>query len=117
MKYWLLKTEPEEFSIDDLKTKKRESWTGVRNFIARNHLKAMAAGDLCFIYHTGKEKSIVGLGKVVSGVYPDKIQFDPTSEYFDSTSRIENPKWLARDIAFVKKYAKPLSLATVKQSP
>ena len=76
MKYWLLKTEAETFSIDDLERVKKEPWSGVRNFVARNHLRAMAVGDQCFIYHTGSEKRIVGIGNVVSEPYPDPTQFD-----------------------------------------
>jgi len=95
--YWLLKTEPGEFSIDDLKRIKVEPWSGVRNFQARNNMKKMAKGELCFIYHTGDEKQIVGLGKVARTAYPDKEK-----------------SWVLVDIAFVKKYARPVSLAEIK---
>src|ERR1700754_4357432 len=73
MAYWLLKTEPEEFSWDDQvkRGKKGEAWTGVRNFIARGNLKEMKKGDLCFFYHTGKEKQVVGIAEVIKENYPD----------------------------------------------
>lgn len=71
MQYWILKTEPETFSFDDLMKKSSEMWDGVRNYQARNYLKSMNVDDLCLIYHSGKEKGIVGLAKVVKAHYPD----------------------------------------------
>lgn len=71
MNYWLAKTEPEEFSYGDLVRKGRESWNGVRNMTAQRHLKAMQPGDQVFVYHTGKEKAIVGVAEVVSMPYPE----------------------------------------------
>ncbi len=117
MNHWLLKTESEEFSIDDLKCKKREPWTGVRDFVARNHMKAMRKGDLVFIYHTGDQKQIVGLGKVAKEAYPDPTQFDTKSEYYDVSSKKENPKWQLVDIAFVKKFKTGMTLAEIKNDP
>ncbi len=117
MQYWLLKTESEEFSIDDLAKKKREPWTGVRNFVARNHMRTMKKGDLVFIYHTGDEKQIVGLGKVVREAYPDPTQFDAKSDYYDISSKKENPKWHLVDIAFVKKFKTGMTLTEVKSDP
>ncbi|MBX4192059.1 EVE domain-containing protein [Candidatus Parcubacteria bacterium] len=100
MNHWLLKTEAEEFSIDDLKRKKREPWSGVRNFQARKNLQSMRKGDLAFIYHTGDEKQIVGVGKVVKEAYPEK----------------EKP-WVQVDIGFVNKVQRPVTLAQVKNDP
>lgn len=117
MNYWLLKTEPEEFSIDDLAKNKREPWTGVRNFVARNHIREMKKGDLVFIYHTGDEKQIVGIGKVASRAYDDPTQFEKKSDYYDATSSKDNPKWQLVDILFVKKFKKVMTLAEVKQDP
>lgn len=114
MNYWLLKTESEEFSIDDLAKKKCEPWTGVRNFVARNHMRTMKKGDLVFIYHTGDEKQIVGIGKVAREAYPDPTQFDTKSDYYDASSAKENPKWQLVDIAFVKKFKKMMTLAEIK---
>ncbi len=115
MNYWLLKTESEEFSIDDLAHKKREAWTGVRNFVARNHMRQMKKGDLVFIYHTGDEKQIVGIGKVASEPYADPTQFDTKSDYYDMLSIKENPKWQLVDISFVKKFKKGMTLAEIKK--
>ena len=117
MNYWLLKTEPEEFSIDDLKRKKREPWNGVRNFVARNHLRAMKKSDLVFIYHTGDEKQIVGIGKVAREVYADPTQFDPKSDYYDASSKKDNPKWQLVDIGFVKKFKIGMTLSEIKSNP
>ncbi len=117
MNYWLLKTEAEEFSIDDLAHNKREAWTGVRNFVARNHMREMKRGDLVFIYHTGDEKQIIGIGKVASELYADPTQFDRKSDYYDASSTTDNPRWQLVDIAFVKKFTKRMKLAEVKNDP
>lgn len=98
--YWLLKTEPDEFSIFDLEAKQVSIWDGVRNFQARKNIAAMKIGDLAYIYHTGEEKSIVGLGEVVSLAY-----LDPKDE---------SGKFLAIDIKFKMKFQKKLSLAEIK---
>ena len=102
MKYWLMKTEPEEFSWDDLVKKgaKGEAWTGVRNFIARGHLKDQKKGDLVFIYHTGKEKQIVGVGEVVKEHYRD-----PTDE---------KQVFVATDVIAKYPLKTPVTLATTK---
>jgi len=102
MAYWLLKTEPEEYSWDDLKKTgaKGDAWTGVRNFTARNHLKAMRKGDRVFIYHTGDEKQVVGVAEVVREGYPD-----PTDE---------KGVFLSVDVKTLDPLPKPVTLATVK---
>ena len=102
MAYWLLKTEPEEYSWDDLtkKAAKGDAWTGVRNFTARNHLKAMRKGDRVFIYHTGDEKQIVGVAEVVRESYPD-----PTDE---------KSVFLSVDVKALDPLPKPVTLAAVK---
>ncbi|MEA2987173.1 MAG: hypothetical protein QOD94_3427 [Alphaproteobacteria bacterium] len=102
MAYWLLKTEPEEYSWDDLKKTgaKGDGWTGVRNFTARNHLKAMRKGDRVFIYHTGDEKQVVGVAEVVREGYPD-----PTDE---------KGVFLSVDVKTLDPLPKPVTLATVK---
>jgi len=102
MAYWLLKTEPEEYSWDDQVKRgaKGEAWTGVRNFRARGNLKEMKKGDRAFFYHTGEEKQIVGIVEVIREAYPD-----PT-----------DPKGVFRavDVVAVKPFAKPVTLAAVK---
>jgi predicted RNA-binding protein with PUA-like domain len=115
--YWLLKTEADTFSIDDLKRVGKEPWTGVRNFQARNNLMAMKAGDLCLIYHTGDEKAVVGIAKVHGKPYADPTQFDTKSPYFEPRSTSEKPVWMLVDVAFIKKLAHPVSLAEIKLDP
>jgi predicted RNA-binding protein with PUA-like domain len=102
MAYWLLKTEPEEYSWNDLKKKgaKGDAWTGVRNFTARNHLKAMKKGDRAFVYHTGDEKQVVGVAEVVRESYPD-----PTDE---------KAVFLSVDVKALEPLPKPVTLAAVK---
>src|SRR5688500_10724536 len=104
MGYWLAKTEPETYSIDDLETAGTDMWDGVRNFQARSYLKDMRRDDPIFIYHTGKNKEIVGIGKMVRGAYPD-----PTSDD-------KEQMWYAIDIQFVKKFKQPVSLAEIKKN-
>jgi predicted RNA-binding protein with PUA-like domain len=106
MAYWLLKTEPEEFSWDDQVKRgaKGEPWSGVRNFIARKHLKAMKKGEAFFFYHTGKEKQIVGIGEIIKEAYPD-----PTRE--------EGEPWVAVTTGAVKPFPNPVTLAAVKAEP
>jgi predicted RNA-binding protein with PUA-like domain len=106
MAYWLLKTEPEEFSWDDQVRRgaKGETWSGVRNFIARRNLKAMKKGERFFFYHTGKEKQIVGIGEIIKEVYPD-----PTAE--------EGEPWVAVTTGAVAPLRTPVTLAAVKAEP
>lgn len=98
MNYWLLKTEPDTFSWDDLVRDKKTGWDGVRNFQARSHLKAMKKGDLAFVYHTGEEKSVVGIAKVTKENYPDP----------------KDNEWVAVEIAPVNKLKFPVTLAQIK---
>lgn len=98
MNYWLMKTEPETFSWDDLVRGKKTSWDGVRNFQARTHLKNIKKGDEVFFYHTGDEKAVVGIAKVTKEQYPD-----PTDN-----------AWVAVEIVPVKKLKKPVTLAQIK---
>ena len=106
MAYWLLKTEPDEYSWDDQVKRggKGEAWTGVRNFTARRHLEEMKKGDKFFFYHTGDEKQIVGLGKVIRESFPD-----PTAA--------KNEPWVAVTTAADKPLPKPVTLATIKAEP
>lgn len=107
-----MKSEPESFSIDDLKLRKREPWDGVRNFQARNYMwKQMVVGDRVFFYHSNcKVPGVAGLGKVASKPYPDPSQFDTASKYFDPDSAVDNPRWWLVDVAFVKKFRRVVSL-------
>jgi len=105
MHYWLMKSEPDEVSLDDLAAAPGQtvSWFGVRNYQARNFMRdAMQIGDLAFFYHSGcAEPGIAGICEICSAAYPDASQFDPASPYFDPKSTPENPRWLLRDVRFV----------------
>jgi predicted RNA-binding protein with PUA-like domain len=116
--WWLMKTEPEVFSIDDLAKKKRAAWDGVRNFQARNYLRAMRIGDLVLFYHSSSEpKGVVGVARVVREAYPDPTQFDPNGEHFDARSKPELPRWDMVDVELVEKLAGCVTLATMKTDP
>ena len=120
MAYWLLKTEPDECSIDDLaaQPKKSVAWEGVRNYQARNFLRQMRIGDELLIYHSScKLIGIAGVAKVSKSVYPDPAQFNPNSPYFDSKSPQELPRWDAIDVVFVRKFAQLVSLDEIKLNP
>jgi predicted RNA-binding protein with PUA-like domain len=118
MAHWLLKTEPASFSIDDLARKEVEHWDGVRNFQARNNLRAMRVGEEAFFYHSSTgEPGIAGICKVVREAYPDESQFDPTSKYFDPRAVPEKPRWYMPDVGFVSKFPREISLAELRTVP
>jgi predicted RNA-binding protein with PUA-like domain len=119
MKYWIMKSEPSVFSIDDLKNKKEAFWDGVRNYQVRNMMqKDMAIGDKAFFYHSSCEvPGIVGYMEIISEAKADPTQFDKASPYFDAKSTKENPRWAGVEVRFVKKYTSPLSLATLRTLP
>ncbi len=112
MKYWLMKSEPGEFSIDDLARVGREPWTGVRNYQARNFMRdGMRPGDGVLFYHSNcAVPGVVGLAEVASTAYPDPTQFDPRSDYYDPKSDPDDPRWLLVDVAFKRKLARTISL-------
>ena len=112
MRYWLMKSEPEEFSIDALAKRGREPWSGVRNYQARNFMRdGMQVGDGVLFYHSNCEiPGVVGVASVASAAYPDPTQFDPRSDYFDPKSTPENPRWQLVDIAFERKLPRTVSL-------
>ncbi len=107
MSHWLMKSEPDEFSIDDLARapKKTTPWFGVRNYQARNYMRdAMRVGDGVLFYHSScAVPGIAGLARVASGPYPDETQFDPKSPYYDPKSTRANPRWLLVDVALERK--------------
>jgi len=117
MNYWLLKSEPAGYSVDDLKRDKKTAWTGVRNYQARNFLKEMMPGDVCLFYHSGKEVAVVGVAKVVSKAKPDPTQFDKKSHYFEPKASEEKPMWFCPDVQFVKKFPTPVPLGAIKSDP
>ncbi len=116
MNYWLMKSEPEAFSIDDLKRNKQEPWDGVRNYQARNFMRdGMRPGDKVFFYHSNcAVPGIVGLAEVATDAYPDPTQFDPKSRYFDPASSRDQPRWMLVDVKFVRKLKRTISLDELK---
>jgi predicted RNA-binding protein with PUA-like domain len=118
MAYWLLKSEPSTFGIDDLARKKVEHWDGVRNYVARNHLRAMKLGERAFFYHSSAEPpGIAGICRVVREAYPDHTQFDPSSKYFDPKATPEKPRWFMPDVEFERKFERLISLPELRQTP
>ncbi|MBV9159332.1 MAG: EVE domain-containing protein [Candidatus Kaiserbacteria bacterium] len=118
MKYWLMKTEGSEYSLEDLKRDKRTAWEGVRNFQARNFMQEMREGDLILFYHSSSEvNGVYGIAKVAAIAHSDKTQFDPQSDYFEKRATKEKPVWYCVDIEFAKKFAKPVTLAELKSDP
>ena len=119
MQYWLMKSEPTEFSIDDLKNRpnKTEPWDGVRNYQARNMMRdQMQLGDKVFFYHSNCDvPGIVGIAKVASQSYADFTAFDKKDKHYDSKSDPENPRWFLVDVKFVKKFKRTISLTELKQ--
>ncbi len=116
--FWLVKTEAETYSIDDLAKDKTTVWDCVRNYQARNFLKEMQVGDSVLIYHSNNDPSaIVGLAKVSRLALADQTQYDPQSDYFDPKASKENPRWFSPEFKFVKKFKKPLALAELKKIP
>jgi len=117
-KYWLLKSEPGCYSIDDLAAEPDQttSWTGVRNFQARNFLRdQMEEGDLAIFYHSVTDPSAVGVAQVVRAGHPDPTAMDPQDSHFDPRSTPEKPLWFAVDVRFVQKFATPVPLAAMRQ--
>jgi predicted RNA-binding protein with PUA-like domain len=116
MRHWLIKSEPDVFSIDDLAKVTREPWSGVRNYQARNFMwKEMKPGDLALFYHSNaKPPGITGIARVVGQAYPDPTQFDAASDYFDPKSKPENPRWWLTDFEFVGKFSEMLTLEAIK---
>ena len=115
-RYWLMKSEPDSFSIDNLQEVGVEPWNGVRNYQARNHMRQMQVGDGVLFYHSSCAiPAIVGIAKVASVAYPDPTQFDPKSDYFDAKSTREEPRWSLVDVAFERKLKRAIPLEEIKQ--
>ncbi len=118
MQYWLMKSEPSCYSIDDLKRDKVGMWDDVRNYQARNFMRSMKKGDMVLFYHSStKPMGVVGLASVHTEAYPDPTQFDAQSYKYDAKSSKENPRWSAVDLLFVEKFAEPMTLAELKNDP
>ncbi len=118
MAYWLMKSEPEEFSIDDLRARpaRTEPWDGVRNYQARNMMRdEMRKGDLVFFYHSNCETpGIAGIAKIVGEGYPDPTAFDPEDKHYDPKSDPQNPRWFLVDVKFVRKLKRLIPLSALK---
>ena len=117
MAYWLMKSEPDTFSIDDLSNKPRKTtaWDGVRNYQARNYMREMKRGDEVFFYHSScREVGIVGIAEVAKEAYPDATAFDPDDPHFDPKSKPEAPTWDLVDIRLKRKLKRVIGLDELK---
>jgi len=117
MQYWVMKSEPGEFSLLDLKGKRRAFWDGIRNYQVRNMLRdEMRVGDRALFYHSnaGAETGVVGVMEVVKNAYPDATQFDKKSKYYDAKSDYSNPRWLGVEVEFIHELPRLVSLAELK---
>lgn len=121
MQYWLMKSEPDTFSLQDLESRpeQREPWDGVRNYQARNFMRdEMRLGDLVLFYHSNtKPPGVVGLAEVVSDPYPDPTAFDKNSKYYDPKSKKENPTWILVDVGFKAHFKTGVTLEMMKAMP
>lgn len=121
MNYWLMKSEPDTYSIDDLASfpRKTDHWDGVRNYQARNMMRdEMKKGDLVFFYHSNcKEPGIVGIAEVVKEGYPDFTAWDPDQKYYDPKSTSDNPRWYMVDIRYKRKLKRVITLQELKNYP
>ena len=120
-RYWLFKSEPSAFSIDDLASasKKTAPWDGVRNYQARNFLRDdVQVGDHVLFYHSREEPlGVFGTMRVVQASYPDATAFDPKSKYFDAGSLVDKPRWYVVDVKFVQKFAEPVTRESLADDP
>lgn len=115
VRYWLVKSEPDVFSIADLERERTTTWEGVRNFQARNAMIEMRLGDQALYYHSNAEPSgVAGVCEIVKLAYPDPTQFDPKSEYFDAGSKPADPRWKMVDVGFVERFPRTISLDELK---
>jgi predicted RNA-binding protein with PUA-like domain len=116
--YWLMKSEPSVFGIDDLVKSRTTHWEGVRNFRARNLMRSMAVGDGIFFYHSNADpKAIVGIARVSKEAYPDSSQFDKKGHYYEPRATKEKPYWFMVDIELVRKLEEPVTLERMREIP
>ena len=117
-RYWLMKTEPNTYSIDDLEREGRTQWEGVRNYLARNLMREMQLGDRVLFYHSSaKPPGVVGEARVVREAYPDHFAQQPDSPYFDEKASAKDPRWYMVDVEFVRKLPGFVSLEALKGAP
>jgi predicted RNA-binding protein with PUA-like domain len=115
IQYWLVKSEPDVYSIDDLRRDGWTPWSGVRNYQARNFIRDMRVGDRVLFYHSNAQPpGVVGTGRVSRAAYPDATALDPASEYYDPRSTSQHPIWLQVDVAFVSKFKNFISLDALR---
>lgn len=120
MSYWLMKSEPDVFGIDDLARRpaQTEHWDGVRNYQARNFMRQMKQGDRVFFYHSNaRPPGIVGIAEVAREAYPDFTAWNPESHYFDPKSTPDNPRWFMVDVRFVRKFQHTITLDELRANP
>ena len=117
MQYWLMKSEPDTYSIDDLQSFGVDHWDGIRNYQVRNFFRdQMQVGEQAFFYHSNcKKPGIVGTMEIVSKAYPDHTAFDPSEKYFDSKSDPENPRWLMLDVRYIRHLDRMITLGELRQ--
>jgi len=117
-RYWLMKSEPGSYSIEDLERDGTTHWEGVRNYQARNLMREMAEGDLVLFYHSSADPAgVAGVARVERSAYPDHYSWDPGSRYFDPKSSPDQPRWWMVDIAFVERLPRVVPLAELKADP
>jgi predicted RNA-binding protein with PUA-like domain len=119
-RYWLVKSEPQTFSVDDLARAPRQTtcWDGVRNYQARNYMREMAVGDHVLFYHSNADPpAVVGSAEVVRTAYPDDSQFDKRSHHYDAASTADHPRWEMVDLKFREKFPISLPLDRLRQEP
>ena len=116
MQYWLMKSEPDTYSIDNLQSFGVDHWDGIRNYQVRNFFRdQMQVGDQAFFYHSNcKQPGIVGTMEIVSKAYPDHTAFDPSEKYFDSKSDPENPRWLMVDVRYIRHLDRMITLSELR---
>lgn len=118
VRYWLMKSEPDVYSIDDLEKAKRGTWEGVRNYQARNHMRDMRVGDLALFYHSNATPpGVAGLMRICREAYVDDTQFDAKSPYYDAKVKPEAPRWERVDVEFVEKSKNFIALEQLKNDP
>jgi predicted RNA-binding protein with PUA-like domain len=118
MAFWLMKSEPATFSIEDLKRVNVGGWDGVRNYSARNFLRQMRPGEKALFYHSSvTPAAIVGLMEIVKAAYPDPTQFDRKSDHYDPGSKADAPRWSQVDVKFERIFKRPLTLGEIKEMP
>ena len=115
IRHWLMKSEPGDFSIDDLARVDVEPWTGVRNYQARNFMRQMQVGDRVLFYHSNTEvPGVYGIAEVATTAYPDPTQFERKSKYFDEKATREEPRWFLVDVRYVRTLKRPVSLEAIR---